>query len=81
MDVHFSDFLRLLKNGKKPDSFADHFGQQFNFTTSHTDISNYMKFKVITQLNLIGAMKIFTKPNCNLCMGERLSTPKKLHDK
>ena len=24
------------------------------------------------RLNLIGAMKTFTKPNCNLCMEERL---------
>ena len=40
-----------------------------------------MKFKVIKQLNPIGAMKKFTKPNCNLCMQERLTILKKLCDK
>ena len=68
MDVHFSDLQRLLKNGQKPDSFAAHFVQHFNNTTSRTDLRKFMTFKVINQLNPIGAMKKFTKPNCNLCM-------------
>ena len=38
MDGHFSDLLRLLKNGQKSDSFADHFKQHFNTTTSRTDL-------------------------------------------
>ena len=33
-------------------------------------IGNYMTFKVVKQLNPIGIMKIFTKPNSNLCMQE-----------
>ena len=33
MDGRFSDLLRLLKNGKKSDSFAAHFEQHFNSTT------------------------------------------------
>ena len=40
-----------------------------------------MTFKVIKQLNPIRAMKKFTKPNCNLCMQERLTILKKLRDK
>ena len=40
-----------------------------------------MTFKVIKQLNPIGAMKKFTKPNCNLCMQERLTILKMLRDK
>ena len=40
-----------------------------------------MTFKVVKQLNLIGAMKTFTKPNCNLCMEERLTILKNLRDK
>ena len=40
-----------------------------------------MTFKVVKQLNTIGAMKTFTKPNCNLCMEERLTILKKLRDK
>ena len=40
-----------------------------------------MKFKVVKQLNPIGAMKTFTKPNYNLCMEEHLTILKKLHDK
>ena len=38
-------------------------------------------FKVIKQLNPIGTMKTFTKPNCNLCMQEHLTILKKLCEK
>ena len=65
---HLSDLLRLLKNGQKSDSFAAHFEHHFNSTTSHTDIRKYMIVKVVNKLNPIGAMKTFTKRNCNLCM-------------
>ena len=77
MNGHFSDLLRLLKNGQKSDSFAAHFEQHFNTTTSRTDLRKYMTFKVVKQLNTIGAMKTFAKPNCNLCMEERLTILKK----
>ena len=40
-----------------------------------------MTFKVVKQINLIGAMKTFTKPNFNICMEERLTILKKLHEK
>ena len=40
-----------------------------------------MTVKVVKQLNPIGAMKTFTKPNCNLCMQKRLTILKKLRDK
>ena len=40
-----------------------------------------MTFKVVKQLNLIGAMKTFTKANCNLCMEELLTILKKMRDK
>ena len=81
MDGHFSDLLRLLKNRQKSDSFAAHFEQHFNSTTSRTDLRKYMKFKVVKQISLIGAMKKFTKPYCNLCMDECLTILKKLRDK
>ena len=48
---------------------------------SHTDLSKYMTFKVVEWLNLIVAMKTFTKPNLNLCIEERLTILKKLRDK
>ena len=81
MDGHFSGLLRLLNNGHKSDSFAVQFEQHFNTTTSRKDLRKYMMFKVVKQLNHIGAMKTFTKPNCNLCMEERLTILKKLRDK
>ena len=81
MDGHFSDLQRLLKDGQKPDSFAAHFVQQFNSTTSRTELCKFMTFKVLKQLNPIGAMKSFTKPNCNLCMQEHLTILKILRDK
>ena len=81
MNSHFSDLLRLLKNGQKSDSFAAPFEHHFNDTTSRTDLRKYITFKVVNQLNLIGAMQKFTKPNCNLCMEECLTTLKNLREK
>ena len=68
MDGHFSNILRLLKNGQKSESFAAHFEKHFNSTTPRTDLHKYMKFKLVKHLNPIGAMDFFTKPNSNLCM-------------
>ena len=59
MDGHFSDLLRLLKNGKKSYSFAAHFEQHFNTTTARTDLRKNVTFKVLKQLNPVGAMKTF----------------------
>ena len=81
IDFHFSDLQRLLKNGQKSDSFAAHFVQHFNNTTSHTDLRKCIKFKVIKKINMIFAMKTFTKRNCNLCMQEHLTILKNLRDK
>ena len=81
MDGHLFDLQRLLKNKQKSDSFAAHFVQQFNTTTSCTYLRKYMTSKVVKQLNPIGAMKTFSEPNCNLCMQERLTILKKLRDK
>ena len=81
MDGHCSDLQRLLKNGQKSDSFAAHFVPHCNTTMSRTDIRKYMTSKVVNQLNLIGAMKTSTKPNCTLFMQERLTILKMLHDK
>ena len=81
IDGHLSDLKRLLKNGKKSESFAADFVQHFNTTKSCTDLRKYMPFKVVKQLNPIGAMKTFTKPNFNKRMQELLTILKKLHDK
>ena len=81
MDGHLSDLLRLLKNRQKLDSFAAHFEQHFNTTMSRTDLCTYMVFKVVKQQNPIDAMKTFKKPNCNICMDERLTILKKIRDK
>ena len=45
MDGHFSDLLSLLKNGQRSDSFAAHFENNFNTTTSRKYLRKYMKFK------------------------------------
>ena len=81
MGGHFSDLLRLLNNIKKSDSFSDHSEKIFYTTTSHTDLRKYMTFKGVKQINPIGAMETFTKPNCNLCMEKQLIILKKLLEK
>ena len=40
-----------------------------------------MTFKVAKELNPIGTMNKFTKPDCNLCTEESLTIIKKLCDK
>ena len=81
MDGNFYDLQRLLKNGQKSDLFAAHFVQHFNNTTLRTDLRKCMTFKVVNQLNPIGAMKTLPKPNCNLCIQERLTILKMLREK
>ena len=73
--------LSVIKNGQKSDSFAAHFEQNFNTTSSRIDLRKYMTFKVVNQINPIGTMKKFTKPNCNLCTYERLTILKNLGEK
>ena len=73
LDMHFSDLLSLLKNGQKSDLFAAHFEQHFNANTPRTDLHKYTTFKVVNQINPIGAKKTFTKPNLGSCMKERLT--------
>ena len=81
MDGHFSDLLCLLKNGQIFDSFAYNFEQHFKYTTSHTDLHKCTASKVVNHINPIGATKKNTKNNCNLCIEERLTLLKQLHDK
>ena len=81
MDGHFSDILRLLKNGQKSDSFVAHFEQHFITTTTHIYLRKYTTFREVNEINKIGAIKTFTKPNCNLCMEEFLTILKTLRDK
>ena len=39
-----------------------------------------MTFEVVKQLNPIGSMKMFPKPNCNICIEQHLTILKKLCD-
>ena len=78
---HFSILLRHIKNGQKLDSFSAYLKQHINSTTACTYLCKYMTFKVVKQLNLIGAMKQFTKPSCNLCTEERLTILKNIRGK
>ena len=66
---------------KKKDSFAADFKQHFNVTISRKDKRKYMTFKVVKELNSIGAMKFFMKPKFNLCMEDRLTILKNLREK
>ena len=81
MDSHFYDLLRLIKNGQKSESFAAHSEQNFNTTTSHTYLDEYISFKVVNQLKPIGAMETFTKTKCNILMQERLTILQNICDK
>ena len=77
-------FLRSPKSSQKwgkPYSFATYFEQHCRSTMSRADLRKRMMFKVVKQLNWIGAMKIFIKPNYNLCIEKFLMILKKLCDK
>ena len=71
-DGHFYDLQRQLKNEQKLDSFAAYLVQHFNNTTLRMYLRKFVTFTSIKEINLIGAMKTFTKPNRNLCIQERL---------
>ena len=45
------------------------------------ELRKCMVLKVVNKINPIAAMKSFTKPNCNVCMEERLTIIKNLRDK
>ena len=81
LDGRFSDLQLFLKNRQKSDSFAADLVQQLNNTTSCKDLHKCMIFMEIKELNLIGAMKTFTKNICNLWMQERLTILKSLRNK
>ena len=59
MDRNFSDILLPLKNGKETDSFTTHLEQHFKSTKSRTYPLKCMTFKVVKQINLIGAKNIY----------------------
>ena len=80
MNGYFSNIIRLLKDGKKSDLFSAHFGRQFKSTMSCTDLLKCMEFKVVNQINPIGAMKSFMKPNCNPWMEEHLMLLENIRD-
>ena len=46
-DGHFYDPLRILKKRKKLESFVAHFEHHFATTIPHTDLSKYMRFKIL----------------------------------
>ena len=69
----FSNILHLLKNGGKSGSFAAPFEQHLKSTMSRKYLRKCMTFKLVNQLKSIGAMKIFTKPYCNLCVEKCLT--------
>ena len=73
MNAHYNDVQQLVKNGTLSDSFASHFVQHFNQKPSHQELRNIMKFEILSSVKPIGAMKTFGKPECTLCMKERLS--------
>ena len=81
MDGHLYDVQCLLKNGLKSDSFAAHYGQHFQYTTSHMDLKKCMTLKLVNQINLIVTIKYFNKRNYDIYMEEYLTTLKKLRDK
>ena len=57
------------------------FKQHFKSTIPRMDLRKYITFKLVNHFNPIGAMKSFTKNNCNLFMEEHLTILKKLCDK
>ena len=73
IDRHFLDFQWMIRNGQKSDSFAAHYEQQFKYTMLCNDQRNHMMSRVVHQINPFGSTIWFTKPDCHLCMEERLT--------
>ena len=71
-DINFYYVQHILKNRQKPDLISAHYKQHFKYIMSCTELRNFTTLKLFRQINKIGSMKSFVKPNCNLCMEERL---------
>ena len=65
--VKDSSFWFLVSLGKMHPYFAE---QGLKYTTPRTDLYRCMKFKVVKQINHIGVVEFFTKPNCNIFLEE-----------
>ena len=57
MDGNLYNVQRLPKNGQKSDSFAAHSKQNFQSTTSHTNLCKCMALKSVNQIKLIIEIK------------------------
>ena len=58
-----------------------HLELHFKSTKSGTVLRKCMSFKLAKQINPFGAITLFTKPNNNLFIEERLTILKNLRDK
>ena len=76
----FLRFTTFTKKRTKSDLFASHLVQQFKNTPLRMDPCKCITFKV-KRAYLIDVIKTLTKPNCNLCMHERLSILDNICDK
>jgi hypothetical protein len=86
---HFGDVKKLVEDGIKSDSFAEHFAKHFKEQgikkASNSMVRAMVKMKIIWKGNIISCMKSFNKRTCKLCMKERMlilegmeENPKKL---
>ena len=81
MMTSLTDYYLEVQCRQKLSSFAAYDEQHVDYTTSRNDLGNCMMFKVVKQVNNIGVMESFTKPNLNLRIEEHLKIPKNLRER
>ena len=71
--AHLSDVKRLVLEGKKSDSFANHFASLCNSDTkpSAKTLRAKMEFSILWQGKPVSVKNSFGKKSCYLCMKER----------
>ena len=80
MDGHVFNVQIILNNRQKSESFTANYDQQFKSNMSINYLHNCIIFKLVKQINSIGDMNSFTKPNFMLCMEEWLNMLKNIRD-
>lgn len=72
---HVQDTKRLFIEGKKSDSFANHFAKNIPEGTAKKEVKNHIKVKVdiLWKGNALSCVKTFGTKHCKLCSKERLA--------
>ena len=66
MEQHFQDVAQNIQHDKNSDAFAAHFAQHFDQKPTSQQCFEITKFEILSTVNPIGSVKIWSKSSCKL---------------